>query len=168
MQHSQPPHHSAASTTDRFIQVGHFALHLHNPDEPTSVFFQVSHCVFRINFFTATLASYHASSSLFHNTTASGLHISTGNLCHIPRQPTALPLRRVTLSACHFSDNSPLQRFTSPTIHQSTASNCPCGTISQSTMYSVNSFPNQPSFHSIMSPVNLPQPFPVYRLPRHG
>ena len=54
MQHSQPQHHSTASATDRFIQVGHFALYLHNPDESTSAFFQVSHYVFRINFFTAS------------------------------------------------------------------------------------------------------------------
>ena len=150
MQYSKPPHHYIASTTDRFIQVGYFALHLHNPDEPTSVFFQVSHYIFRINFFTATLASYHASSSLFHNTTASGLHISTGNLCHSSRQLTALPPRRVTLSACHFSDNSSSQPFHHQPFHQSTATNCPAV-----------QFPSQPPPQSISHDYSL---YTIYRV----
>ena len=97
------------------------------------------------------LASHHAASLPFHNTTASGPYISAGSLCHIPRQLTALPLRRVTLSACHFSDNSSSQPFHHQPFHQSTALNCPCGTVSQSTT----------------SPINFPRPFPVYNLPRH-
>ena len=39
------------------------------------------------------LASHHAASLPFHNTTASGPYISAGSLCHIPGQLTALPLQ---------------------------------------------------------------------------
>ena len=111
MQHSPPPHHSIASTTDRFIQVGHFALHLHNPDESTSAFFQVSHCIFRINFFTASSCiSSRFLVTIPQHYRVRALHFHRQPL-PIPRQLTALPLRRVTLSACHFSDNSSSQPF---------------------------------------------------------